>query len=237
MNDLTPRGRAAALLAAVLALLSIVALGSGAEHRVVLATPAEGSAQFEPLQKEQEPSMEPDWGPSDQPEPEQLKQTTLSASIMTLLMVGGAVGLLLLIVWIVRRAAQLRTRTTPPAPEVDAEAQLSAQEAEEALTAARERLETGMDVRDAVVTSWQTLEAMIAETGVRRAESQTTREYVVTVLGGLALDTDTIGRFADLYRRALFDANPLTDADLDQGRELLEDLTTQIRELRQEATR
>nr|WP_276547994.1 DUF4129 domain-containing protein [Brachybacterium muris] len=109
----------------------------------------------------------------------------------------------------------------------DAE-EVTVEQARGALADARERLSTEVDAQDAVIAAWLTLESAIAQVGIRRRPSQTTLEYVVDVLGGADLDATDLDRLAHLYRRALFDAAPLTESDRDSALALLDRLTAQL---------
>ena len=118
-----------------------------------------------------------------------------------------------------------------PAPELADVAdvdELTPAQARAALEDARDRLSTVMDAHDAVIAAWLSLERAIAAAGVRRDPSQTTLEYVVAVLGSLELDRSALDRLAHLYRRALFDPQPLVETDRDDALALLDTLTDEL---------
>ena len=87
-----------------------------------------------------------------------------------------------------------------------------------------------MDAQDAVVAAWLALEAAIARAGIRRDPAQTTLEFVVAVLGALDVDRSALDRLAHLYRRALFDDAPLTEADREDALARLDLLAEQLKE-------
>ena len=82
-----------------------------------------------------------------------------------------------------------------------------------------------MKVWISVIAAWLSLERAIAGAGVRRDPSQTTLEFVVTVLGSLELDRSALDRLAHLYRRALFDPQPLEEVDREEALALLRTLS------------
>lgn len=173
------------------------------------------------------PSVAPEQEePTDVPEPPQTR--TSSGTGSALLVVLLAVVVTGLAVWLLIR---MRALVSPPLEEAeempDAE-ELTVEQARGALADARERLSTEVDAQDAVIAAWLTLESAIAQVGIRRRPSQTTLEYVVDVLGGVDLDATDLDRLAHLYRRALFDAAPLTESDRDSALALLDRLTAQL---------
>lgn len=172
------------------------------------------------------PSVAPEQEePTEVPEP---PQTRASSGIGSTLLVVLAVVVTGLAVWLLIR---MRALVSPPLEEAeempDAE-ELTVEQARGALADARERLSTEVDAQDAVIAAWLALESTIAAVGIRRRPSQTTLEYVVDVLGGVDLDAGELDRLAHLYRRALFDAAPLTESDRDSALSLLDRLTAQL---------
>src|SRR5699024_10638636 len=87
------------------------------------------------------------------------------------------------------------------------------------------RLDPLTDGLDAVIAAWLSLETAIAAAGVQRRPSQTTLEFVVDVLGSLELEAEALDRLAHLYRRALFDDQPLVEGDRDEALARLDTLT------------
>nr|WP_245354384.1 DUF4129 domain-containing protein [Brachybacterium sacelli] len=119
-------------------------------------------------------------------------------------------------------------RLARPGQEIAGEAdedELTVTQARAAFDDARAHLSTVVDAHDAVIAAWLALERAIAAAGVPRRPSQTTLEFVVAVLATLQLDRSALDRLAHLYRRALFDAQPLAEPDREEAIALLDRLT------------
>lgn len=212
------------LLVVALGALGLVALGAAADRG---AEPSyegstEGTYQWGP---QREDYSEPDWSTyevtTEPPDPDGANTGVIVALI--------ALGVILLIVavWVAYRMRQL-ARPAPELADVAEEDELTATQAMAALEDARDRLSTVMDAHDAVIAAWLSLERAIAAAGVRRATSQTTLEFVVAVLGSLELDRSALDRLAHLYRRALFDPQPLVESDRDEALALLTTLSEEL---------
>lgn len=221
-----PHRRLVAVMLLVVALgaLGLVALGAAADRgsEPVYLGSTEGSYQWAP---EREDYQEPDWSTYDvttqPPDPD-----GANTGVIIALVVLGTV-LLIAALWVAYRMRKL-ARPAPVLADVADEDELTATQARTALQDARGRLSTVVDAHDAVIAAWLALERTIAEAGVRRDPSQTTLEFVVSVLGALDLDRSALDHLAHLYRRALFDPRPLVETDRDQALALLTTLSEEL---------
>lgn len=212
------------LLVVSLGAIGLVALGAAADRGpgAVYTGETEGEYQFAPAREEY---SEPDWATEDvlpmPPEPD-----GPNTGLIIVLVVLGVV-LLALAIWVAYRMRKL-ARPTPALAGYAEEDELTAEQAMAALADARAHLSTVVDAHDAVIAAWLALERAIAEAGVRRAPSQTTLEFVVAVLGALDLDRSALDRLSHLYRRALFDPQPLVETDRDEALSLLDGLSADL---------
>ncbi|GAA4530086.1 DUF4129 domain-containing protein [Brachybacterium paraconglomeratum] len=220
-----PRRLVAVLLLVVsLGAIGLVALGAAADRGpgAVYTGETDGEYQFAPAREDY---YEPDWATEDLPTQPPKPDGPNTALILTLVVLG--VVLLALAVWVAYRMRKL-ARPAPALAGFAEEDELTAEQAMAALEDARASLSTVVDAHDAVIAAWLALERAIAEAGVRRDPSQTTLEFVVAVLGALDLDRSSLDRLSHLYRRALFDPQPLVESDRDEALILLDGLTTDL---------
>lgn len=228
--DGTARAGAHRRLVAVLLLLvslgaiGLVALGAAADRGpgAVYTGETEGEYQFAPAREDYN---EPDWATQDLPTQPPDPDGPNTGLVIALVALG--VVLLALAVWVAYRMRTL-ARPTPALAGFAEEDELTAEQAMAALEDARAHLSTVVDAHDAVIAAWLALESAIAEAGVRRDPSQTTLEFVVAVLGALDLDRSALDRLSHLYRRALFDPQPLVESDRDEALILLDGLTADL---------
>lgn len=229
-TDHTARADAHRRLVAVLLLvvslgaIGLVALGAAADRGpgAVYTGETEAEHQFAPGRENYE---EPDWATRDEPTKPPDPDGPNTGLIITLVVLG--VALLGLALWVAYRMRKL-ARPAPALAGFADEDELSAEQAMAALEDARAHLSTVVDAHDAVIAAWLALERAIAEAGVRRAPSQTTLEFVVAVLGALQLDHSALDRLSHLYRRALFDPQPLVESDREEALALLDQLTADL---------
>ena len=219
--------RLVALLFLLIALAGIGAatLGAAADRGDGGSYVGEPLREIPPPQKSSDPYSEPDWTV-----PETQERPPASEGGRTWLYVVGivlAVVLVLLALWVLVRMHRLATPPPPLAGEAD-EDELTLAQARAALDEARDRLSTEVDAQGAVIEAWLALERAIGSAGVTRDPAQTTIEFVVAVLGKLALDRSSLERLAHLYRRALFDDTPLQETHRDEALSLLDHLTTAL---------
>lgn len=172
---------------------------------------------------------EPVWDTYDQSEPPDLS----GHEDLGRLLLIGAISLAILVVLIIavlvlRRAGRLWAPVRHERIEVDEEPMITVVEAREALRHATARLDRDTAADDAIIAAWLAIENALTAAGVRRAMSETTREYVVRALGALELDARELSALAELYRRALFAGRDTTEADRDRARDLLTSLTSQL---------
>ncbi|MGP9611754.1 DUF4129 domain-containing protein [Brachybacterium sp. AOP42-B2-9] len=229
-TDSSPRVDAHRRLVAVLLLvvslgaIGLVALGAAADRGpgAVYTGETEGEYKFAPAREDYN---EPDWATQDLPTQPPDPDGPNTGLIIALVVLG--VILLALAIWVAYRMRKL-ARPAPALAGYADEDELTAEQAMAALEDARAHLSTVVDAHDAVIAAWLALERAIAEAGVRRAPSQTTLEFVVAVLGALDLDRSALDRLAHLYRRALFDPQPLVESDREEALALLDGLTADL---------
>lgn len=221
------RTLAALLLIAALGALGIVGLGASAERGPLVEVGEVREVEPPPAEQTAEEYWEPDWSVYTVPPRE--PGSAAPRFVRTALVVIAAVAAAALLLWLVVR---MRALASPPLEEAEeaADVDLTAEQARTALADARTRLTTDMDAQDAVVAAWLALEAAIARAGIRRDPAQTTLEFVVAVLGTLEVDRSALDRLAHLYRRALFDDAPLTEADREDALARLDLLAEQLSE-------
>lgn len=212
------------LLVVTLAGIGMITLGASADRGAgaVYDGATEASYLWGP---QREPYSEPDWSTSDIPTEPPDPEGPNFGLIITIAVIAAV--LLAVTLWVAHRMRRLARPAPAIAREADAD-ELSVTQARSALNDARERLSTVVDAQDAVIAAWLALERTIAAAGVHRARSQTTLEFVVAVLGRLDLDRTALELLAHLYRRALFDPQPLQESDRDDALELLQELTAQL---------
>lgn len=221
------RTLAALLLIAALGALGIVGLGASAERGPLVEVGEVREVEPPPAEQTAEEYWEPDWSVYTVPPRE--PGSAAPRFVRTALVVIAAVAAAALLLWLVVR---MRALARPPLEEAEeaADVDLSAEQARTALADARTRLTTDVDAQDAVVAAWLALETAIARAGIRRDPAQTTLEFVVEVLGALAVDRSALDRLAHLYRRALFDDEPLAEADREDALARLDLLAEQLEE-------
>lgn len=213
------------LLVLALAGLALVTLGAAADRGPGITSDGSGQWEFSP--RTQEPQEVPDIEmPTGLQQPVQPDSGQSGGGPLVLLLVIGTV-LLAVAIWVLYRMRKL-ARPAPELAEATADEELTPAQARAALDDARASLSTVVDAHDAVIAAWLALEHAIAEAGIRRLPSRTTLEFVVEVLGTLELDRPSLDRLAHLYRRALFDPEPLCEADRDEAIGLLDRLTADV---------
>lgn len=218
---------AAVLLVVALGALGLAALGAAADRGTV-ATVEEGQEREpRPLEQEEE-YTEPDWSVYEVPP--RTPDSNEAGNLTTVALVIAAVVLAVLVTWLIIRMRRLARPGPATAAALAEEDELTATQARAALDDARTRLSGTIDAHDAVVAAWLALERAIAEAGIRRRPSQTTLEFDLEVLGTLDLDEAALEGLAHLYRRALFDDDPLGEEDRAAALTLLDRLTAQLDE-------
>ena len=211
-EDHSTQRRVVALLLLVAALggLGAVSLGAAAERAPI--TSSGGSREREepsPAPTAEAPS-DPGWSTPEVP-PQPPRTELGAAPLLVLLSLLGLV-LAVLAVWLAVRMRAL-ARPAPATATAASEDELTAAQARTALAEARDPLARLVDAQDAVIAAWTALERSLAAAGVTRHPSRTTFEFVVEVLAALDLDRAALDDLAALYRRALFDPEPLTEED------------------------
>lgn len=220
----TRRLAALLLLLAALGALALATLGAAADRGPGISAES-GTAREVRTVPVREQSLEP--LPQTPVLPSAAPRPPGDGTAATALLVVLGIALAVAAAWLLVRLRLL----SAPAPAVAGEAdedELTPEQARAALEEAREHLSTLVHAQDAVIAAWLSLERAIAEAGVRRHPAQTTREFVVAVLGDLDLDRRSVTTLADLYRRALFDDHPLQETDRDQALALLDVLTADL---------
>lgn len=216
------------LAAAVVVLLA--ALGAGADHQVVLRSPLGGDRSAGAWQRPEAYSEE-QWGNSEEEQHEPREDDGAYVSLIVSLLVVTAIPIGLVAVVVVRRLRRAGAGALPSPGALGRSRDLplfTVEDAAESVRAAREHLRTADDPHGAVVAAWLELERAVAASGFRRGPSQTTQEYVTGILARVDLDREALARFAELYRRALFDARPLSSADAADALAQLDLLAAQL---------
>jgi hypothetical protein len=217
------RTRAAGIGLSALLLLLFVVLGVDRVLGPVLTGSGRpGWFQLDPKEMDIPTEEPPTQATPSLPVPPDTSDSNTGSIIMIILIVLAAIALITLAVLIMRRVRELDPPDRTEAQDVpDEDTLLAVDQAQDALSNALETLDYAATPRDAVVDAWLALELAIDEAGIERKENQTTSEYVTTVLGELDLPQAKIDRFADLYRRALFDQHPLSEQERTRAREAL----------------
>ena len=211
------------LLAALLGALAT--LGAGADRGELAVFTGESDREFD-FQPTREPYTEPDWSThSAPPQPPERDGVNWGLLIVIAVLVAALIAVA---IWVLLRMRDLARPQLVTAGDAADEEELTPDQARAALDDARDRLSTVVDAHDAVIAAWLALERAIAAAGVRRRPSQTTLEFVVDVLGALDLDATALDRLAHLYRRALFDDQPLGEGDRDEALTHLASLTDDL---------
>lgn len=213
------------LLAALLGALALATLGAGADRGELAVFTGESDREFD-FQPTREPYTEPDWSThSAPPQPPERDGVNWGLLIVIAVLVAALIAVA---IWVLLRMRDLARPQLVTAGDAADEEELTPDQARAALDDARDRLSTVVDAHDAVIAAWLALERAIAAAGVRRRPSQTTLEFVVDVLGALDLDATALDRLAHLYRRALFDDQPLGEGDRDEALTHLASLTDDL---------
>lgn len=221
-----PHRRVLALLLLVAALggLGLATLGASAERAGEPVYVGEATQEL-PSFVQREEYQEPVWETASAQEQPPRPDGANTGVIATLIVLG--VILAVLVAWVVYRMRKLARPAQTVAGEAD-EDELTVTQARAALDDARSHLSTVMEAHDAVIAAWLALERAIAAAGVRRRPSQTTLEFVVAVLATLQLDRSALDRLSHLYRRALFDDQPLVESDREEAIALLDRITAAL---------
>lgn len=212
------------LLIAALGGIGLATLGASAQRSgdpVYVGDATRALPSFVTREAEEMPAGETPAAPAQPSSPQ-----GTSSAVATVLIVLGVI-LALVAAWVIYRMRKLARPAPTLAGEAD-EDELTATQVRAAFDDARAQLSTVIEAHDAVIAAWLALERAIAAAGVRRRPSQTTLEFVVTVLATLQLDRSALDRLAHLYRRALFDDQPLAEPDRDEALELLDRLTANL---------
>ncbi|MGP5055740.1 DUF4129 domain-containing protein [Brachybacterium paraconglomeratum] len=198
------------LLLAALGGLGAVALGAAAERAPI--TTVAGTTERERPSSAPTAEVPSDPGWSTPEAPDRPPRTELGAAPLLVLLSLLGLVLAVLAVWLAVRMRAL-ARPAPATATAASEDELTAAQARTALAEARDPLARLVDAQDAVIAAWTALERSLAAAGVTRHPSRTTFEFVVEVLAALDLDRAALDDLAALYRRALFDPEPLTEED------------------------
>lgn len=211
---------------------------------VIVAIVALGSSLTLPPLITSLPTAEPVAPPTAEPTPPPTSEATDveptalaapgagSGSLLQALITAVAIVLAVLLVIVVFRVVRNLAASTGPAPidEVVDEPEIDAQDVNEVMHAARERIDVDDDPNRVVVECWEALEAIAAGAGVVRAEAETAGEYVVDMLARLDLPADAARRLSALYAAPLFSPERLSEQAVSDARDCLDRLTAALRD-------
>lgn len=234
MSTAAPRRRlvAAMVLLLVLAALALATLGASADRGTVTSSGSRGADVPPPPPRTLLPQdLPPEKSIAEMGRPP--GEGGPFGMVLTVLGVIAVIALLALMVSVLLRMRRLKATADAAVAAADLpEETLTQEQARAAMAAARQQLTSSLQAQDAVIFAWMALERAIAEAGIRRDPSQTTLEFVITVLSALSLREADLHGLAVLYRRALFDAEPLRPQDRDLAITLLDTLSQQLSTLR-----
>lgn len=145
--------------------------------------------------------------------------------IQTLLIIAAAIAVLVIIVLVVRK---VMAREAPPGLDELSEDVVDLVEVGRHLAASRREVEVSGDVRAAIVACWEGLEGVIGETGRSRMPHETASEFVTRVLAESDLSPQWTVQLSELYERAMFSAEQLTEDDRHRAVQSLTALTDEI---------
>jgi hypothetical protein len=141
------------------------------------------------------------------------------------------VGFAAVALWFIGRAVVTSLHEGLPPPADDA-ANLDLEAVAAAVTTdATGRLTalSGGTPAEGIIAAWAHLEATLHEAGVPLPASRTSTEVTVDVLRRFAVDPDTLGVLARLYREARWSAHALTEADRSRAADAYRALDAAIR--------
>ncbi len=195
----------------------ITAVPTGAPPRESTATPPPP----EPL-----PSM----GPLPGAEAATADTTVIGNVLSVLGIVVVVVAVIAVVLLAVRVAQRLAARAdVAPIGPIEVVATVDPEALHAVLRRTREQIELDADANRAVIRCWEALEAVGAEAGLPRGESQTATEYVLGMLAASDAPEPPAVRLAELYGRALFSAERLPAAAVDDARSALALLEAALR--------
>lgn len=175
------------------------------------------------------PTPSPDvW--QERPETEPLEIPTWLIELVIVLAVAAVA---VLVVWLVVASYRaLRAPGLPRAVEATGTAvevpEIDQEEVSLSLEQTLARLRSGLAVDDAIVECWRRLETIAADSGIGRATTQTSEEFTVAILAHAVVDDAALTELAALYRRAVFSAHVLTEADRERAIRCVERLAAQM---------
>ncbi|MDN5724820.1 MAG: DUF4129 domain-containing protein [Propionibacteriales bacterium] len=146
--------------------------------------------------------------------------------LQTVLIITAVLAVLVIIVLVVRAVS---ARQAPPGIEDLGEDAVDLAHVGRHLAASRGEMAISGDIRAAIVAWWEGLEQVVGEAGrTSRAPYETASEFVTRVLATGDLSPSWTIELADLYERALFSAEDLTEADRERALRALNALTDEI---------
>lgn len=150
----------------------------------------------------------------------------VAGNVLNILGVILAIAVALMLILVALRVAhQLSSReSVEPIGAVVVRTAVDADELQHVLRRAREQIDLDADANRAVIRCWEALEALGAEAGVVRDESQTATEYVLGILQAFDVPAEAATRLSALYGRALFSAERLPDVAIANARDALTQL-------------
>jgi hypothetical protein len=89
------------------------------------------------------------------------------------------------------------------------------------------------DPRRAIIAAYARMERVLAANGVARRRSETSDEYLVRVLGDLALGSDAVARLTALFAQAKFSHHDIDAAMKEEAIDALEQIRDELRQAEQ----
>ena len=239
MNERRARSRDGAVIALVVTALTtgLIVASALSPPRLVLGivTPTAVRPPASPVQTAA--NTAPDPGPLESLFPEPPARGG-SGWLTTVLIIIGILVTIVLVVALVRALAT-HTRAVRAAPidsVIDAPV-LAGQDVADVLRRAHEQVGVDDDAGRAIVRCWEALEALGADAGIPRDDTQTAEEYVVTLLAALDVPAPAVRELSRLYARALFGNARLSEQDRHRAIDALRVLESAVGASRAEGAR
>lgn len=209
------------IVAAVVVMLVTAALGAGSSMPPLLQPPDGTGSPPAFIPPTEMITLEPEEGLEERPElPDMPSMPGWLVDVLWILALCVVIPVLVVaIVRLIQAQLAIRRRQarTPDIRFTEVTEGVDEMQLAESFAEALAALRGGVDVDAAILECWRRMEALAADTGIRRSRTQTPTEFTVDVLANSAADPVALETLADLYRRAAFSAHHLGDADRDDA--------------------